>query len=76
MTATPLADARDHLSEYEADVQRSHNRVTITRYGRPTTVLLVIPTARRPTLFDLLPTEGAEIMSTLQRAGRAIAAAM
>lgn len=40
MTATPLGDARDHLSEYVADVQRTRNRVTITRYGRPAAVLI------------------------------------
>jgi prevent-host-death family protein len=40
MTATPLGDARDHLSEHVADVQRTHNRVTITRYGHPAAVLI------------------------------------
>ncbi len=40
MTAIPLGEARDHLSEYVADVQRTHNRVTITRYGQPAAVLI------------------------------------
>lgn len=40
MNAVPLGDARDHLSEYVADVQRTHNRVTITRYGLPAAVLI------------------------------------
>jgi len=40
MTAVPLGEARDHLSEYVADVQRTHNRVTITRYGQPAAVLI------------------------------------
>jgi len=40
VTAIPLGEARDHLSEYVADVQRTHNRVTITRYGQPAGVLV------------------------------------
>lgn len=40
MTTTPLGDARDHLSEYVADVQRTHDRMTITRHGRPAAVLI------------------------------------
>lgn len=40
MTTTPLGDSRDHLSEYVADVQRTHKRVTITRYGQPAAVLV------------------------------------
>lgn len=40
MTAVPLGEARDRLSEYVADVERTHDRVTITRHGRPAAVLI------------------------------------
>jgi len=60
MTATPLGDARDHLSEYVADVQRTHNRVTITRYGQPAAVLISADElASLDETVDLLSTPGA-----------------
>jgi antitoxin YefM len=40
VTAVPLGDARDRLSEYVSDVERTHHRVTITRHGRPVAVLI------------------------------------
>ncbi len=40
MTAVPLGDARDRLSEYVTEVERTHQRVTITRHGRPAAVLI------------------------------------
>ncbi len=40
MTAVPLDDARDRLSEYVSDVERTHQRVTITRHGHPAAVLI------------------------------------
>lgn len=40
MTAVPLGDARDRLSEYVSEVERTHQRVTITRHGRPAAVLI------------------------------------
>jgi antitoxin YefM len=40
MTAVPLGEARDRLSEYVADVERTHERVTITRHGHPAAVLI------------------------------------
>ncbi|WP_043719235.1 type II toxin-antitoxin system Phd/YefM family antitoxin [Kutzneria sp. 744] len=36
----PLGDARDHLSEVVNEVQRTHDRVTITRHGHPAAVIL------------------------------------
>ncbi|MFC0547321.1 type II toxin-antitoxin system Phd/YefM family antitoxin [Kutzneria chonburiensis] len=36
----PLGDARDHLSEVVSEVQRTHDRVTITRHGHPAAVIL------------------------------------
>jgi prevent-host-death family protein len=40
MAAVPLGEVRDRLSEYVADVERTHERVTITRHGRPAAVLI------------------------------------
>jgi prevent-host-death family protein len=40
MTAVPLGNARDRLSEYVANVERTHERVTITRHGHPAAVLI------------------------------------
>lgn len=40
MIAVPLGDARDRLSEYVSEVERTHQRVTITRHGRPAAVLI------------------------------------
>lgn len=40
MTTVPLAEAKDRLSEYVARVERTHDRVVITRHGRPTAVLV------------------------------------
>lgn len=39
-SAVPLGEARDRLSEYVADVERTHERVTITRHGHPAAVLI------------------------------------
>lgn len=36
----PLGDARNELSRYVADVQSTHERVTITRHGKPAAVLI------------------------------------
>lgn len=40
MTAVPLGEARDRLSEYVANVERTHERITITRHGHPAAVLI------------------------------------
>lgn len=40
VTTVPLAEAKDRLSEYIAGVERTHDRVVITRHGRPTAVLV------------------------------------
>ncbi|SDY08486.1 prevent-host-death family protein [Modestobacter sp. DSM 44400] len=42
MSAVPLGEARDRLSEYVTDVERTHERVTITRHGRPAAVLISV----------------------------------
>ena len=40
MTAVPLGEARDRLSEFVTEVERTHERVTITRHGHPAAVLI------------------------------------
>ncbi len=40
MTTVPLSEARNRLSEYVADVEHTHERVTITRHGHPAVVLI------------------------------------
>jgi prevent-host-death family protein len=40
MTVVPLGDARDRLSEYVNEVEKTHDRVTITRHGRAAAVLV------------------------------------
>jgi len=40
VTTLPLADARNHLSEVVDSVTRTHDRVTITRHGRPVAVVI------------------------------------
>jgi antitoxin YefM len=40
MRPTPFTEARDHLSELLDEVERTHQRVEITRHGRPVAVLV------------------------------------
>lgn len=40
MSAEPLRDVRDHFSEVVDRVERHHERVTVTRNGRPVVVLI------------------------------------
>jgi antitoxin YefM len=40
MSIVPVGDARDHFSELIGEVERTHERVTVTRHGRPVAVLL------------------------------------
>jgi antitoxin YefM len=42
MAAVPLGDARNRLSEYVADVEHTHERITITRHGHPAAVLISV----------------------------------
>lgn len=42
MTTVPLGDAKDHLSEYVSEVTRTHDRVTITRHGKPAALLISV----------------------------------
>jgi prevent-host-death family protein len=40
MTTMPLTEARNRLSELVDEVERTHERVVITRHGEPAAVLL------------------------------------
>ncbi|MGH3803459.1 MAG: type II toxin-antitoxin system Phd/YefM family antitoxin [Pseudonocardiaceae bacterium] len=40
MSVVPVGDARDHFSELISEVERTHERVTVTRHGRPVAVVL------------------------------------
>ncbi len=40
MSAIPVGDARDHFSELINEIERTHERVTVTRHGRPVAVVL------------------------------------
>ncbi|HET7387620.1 MAG TPA: type II toxin-antitoxin system Phd/YefM family antitoxin [Nocardioidaceae bacterium] len=40
MTTVPLGEARNGLSRYVDEVERTHDRVTITRHGRRAAVLI------------------------------------
>jgi prevent-host-death family protein len=40
MVVIPLVDARNRLSECVAEVERTHERVTITRHGHPAAILI------------------------------------
>lgn len=73
MTAVPLGDARNRLSEYVADVERTHERVTITRHGHPTAVLISADDlASLEETLEILGTRGA---AQAIREGQADAAA-
>lgn len=60
MVTVPLGEAKDRLSEYVSEVARTHERVTITRHGQPTAVLVSTDdlTALEETV-ELLRTPGA-----------------
>ncbi|MGH3517409.1 MAG: type II toxin-antitoxin system Phd/YefM family antitoxin [Haloechinothrix sp.] len=60
MTVIPLGEARNELSKYVAEVERTHDRVTITRHGHPAAVL-VSPDdlAGLEETLDMLRTPGA-----------------
>ena len=36
----PMAQARDHFAEVVESVQKTHDRVTLTRHGRPAAVII------------------------------------
>jgi len=61
MTTVPLAEAKNRLSEYVSDVERTHDRVTITRHGRTAAVLVSADDlAALEETIDLLTRPGAQ----------------
>lgn len=73
MSAVPLGEARDRLSEYVNDVERTHERVTITRHGHPAAVLISADDlASIEETLEILGTSGA---AQAVREGQADAAA-
>lgn len=40
MAVVPLGEVRNRLSEYVAEVELTHERITITRHGHPAAVLI------------------------------------
>lgn len=73
MTMVPLGDARDHLSEYVSEVARTHDRVTITRHGRPAAILVSVDDlAGLEETLDILSAPGEQdaIREGLQQAER------
>jgi prevent-host-death family protein len=73
MTAVPVGEARNRLSEFVADVERTHERVTITRHGRAAAVLISADDlAALEETLEILGTPGAV---EAVREGRADAAA-
>jgi len=40
VTSAPLGEVKNHLSEYVTGVERTHDRVVITRHGAPAAVLI------------------------------------
>ena len=73
MTTIPLAEAKAHLSAVLDGVRDTHERVVITRNGRPEAVIMALADleALEETL-DLLSTPGA--MEQIQQAEADIAA--
>ena len=60
MTTVPLGEAKDRLSEYVTSVERTHDRVVITRHGRPTAILIAPDDlAALEETVDILATPGA-----------------
>jgi len=60
VTTVPLGEAKDKLSEYVTSVERTHDRVVITRHGRPTAILIAPDDlAALEETVDILATPGA-----------------
>ncbi|MDR7300374.1 type II toxin-antitoxin system Phd/YefM family antitoxin [Haloactinomyces albus] len=60
MSVLPVGDARDHFSDLLGDVERTHERVTITRHGRAVAVVMSPEDLESlEETMDLLATPGA-----------------
>jgi prevent-host-death family protein len=70
MRIMALSHVRDHLSAIVHEVESTHERVTITRHGRPVVVLIAVDDlAMLAETIDILSTPGAPARSR-QRNGR------
>ncbi len=60
MNECSLADARNRLSELVADVEKTHQRVTVTKHGHPAAILISPEDlASLEETLDILSTPGA-----------------
>jgi prevent-host-death family protein len=60
MSIMPLGDVRDHLSEIVNEVETTHERVTITKHGRPAVVLIAVADLEAILeTFDIIREQGA-----------------
>lgn len=60
VTTVSVGEAKDRLSEYVAGVEQTHDRVTITRRGRPVAMLVSADDlAALEETVDILATPGA-----------------
>lgn len=60
MNECSLADARNRLSELVADVEKTHERVTVTKHGHPAAILISPEDlASLEETLDILSTPGA-----------------
>lgn len=72
MVSYPVGAARDKLSEILAEVERTHERVVITRHGRPIAVIVSPDDLESlEETLDVLSVPGA--LEEIQRARAAIA---
>ena len=61
MTSVPIGEAKNRLSEYVTAVERTHDRVLITRHGHPAAVLISPDDlAALEETVDILSTPGAQ----------------
>ena len=75
MTTIPLADVKAHLSAVLDDVRETHERVVITRNGRPEAVIMALSDLETlEETLDLLSTPGA--LEEIRQAEADIAAGM
>jgi len=60
MTTVPLGEAKDKLAEYVTSVERTHDRIVVTRHRRPAAVLISPDDlAALEETLDILATPGA-----------------
>lgn len=60
MTTVPLGEVKNRLSQFVSDVERTHDRVTITRPGHAAAVLISADDLRAlEETVDILSTPGA-----------------